>query len=179
MGTITKTAVGNHWQTDQEAMASNAWSAETTSWLRETGSITARLKQHWPNLTVRVLDEGLRTPQTDERLRLGQPSHATCWVREVVLQAAAHRLIHARTVVPAWTPDNPWHVLSTLGQRPLGELLFNLPDLERLPLEFAVASKASAPSRRRVYVWSGAPLLLTETFMLLACVEPTTHAAGA
>lgn len=168
-----------HWQPEREGLAGKAWPAVTASWLKETGSITARLKRQWPNVTVQVLDEGLRQPLAAERQRLALREGVPGWVREVVLHAGERPLIRARTIVPAWTADNPWHVLSTLGERPLGELLFNLPDLERSPLEFAWGLGASAPARRRVYTWSGAPLLLTETFVFLACTAPITSAADA
>ncbi len=129
--------------------------------------MTARLKRHWPDVAVRVLHEGLRVPTNDERQCLKLPAGVACWVREVLLHAGNKHLIVARTIVPEWTPENPWQIVSTLGQRPLGELLFSLPHLVRTPLEFTRDVDTGAFSRRRVYEWSGARLLLTEEFLLL------------
>lgn len=165
------------WSTDVHAIAKLAASQETVSWLLEVGSITARLHLHWPALVVHVLDEGIRPPTSDESKRLNLGTDAVCWVREVQLHSQGTALVHARTVIPDWGYHNPWNKVSTLGQRPLGELLFSLPKLQRSPLEFAwtcqqcatgCASTMAAPSRRRVFLQDGAPLLLTEAFDLLA-----------
>lgn len=165
------------WCTDVHVIAKLASAEETVSWLLEVGSITARLRLHWPALVVDVLDEGIGTPAPDERERLAVGTEDACWVREVQLHSHGKALVHARTVVPGWNDYNPWNRVSTLGQRPLGELLFSLPELQRLPLEFALTCQQSAkdqvsaltmPSRRRVFLHDGAPLLLTEAFDLLA-----------
>jgi len=150
---------------------------EAQSWLLEAGSITARLKHRWPSTRVRLVNEGRDTPYPEECLRLGLQPNSTCWVREVRLHAAEQLLVHARTVVPHWGPGNPWHDLSALGERPLGELLFQLPDLQRSPLEFGVVDIKTLsgftegpfkrPARRCTYTRDGAALLLTEAFDLL------------
>lgn len=165
------------WCTDVYAIAKLESAQETVSWLLEVASITARLRLHLPALVVDVLDEGIGTPAPDERERLALGTDAACWVREVQLHSQGKALVHARTVIPGWNDHNPWQRVSTLGQRPLGELLFSLPELQRLPLEFALTcqqgakdqvSALAAPSRRRVFLHDGAPLLLTEAFDLLA-----------
>lgn len=164
------------WSTRLESVASFANDSATSSWLQEAGSITARLRRRWPELQVEVLDEGLRAPQPDECERLNVGQDAICWVREVQLHESGHLLVHARTVIVDWSDHNPWHKVSALGQRPLGELLFSLPDLQRSPLEFALARPLpsehnrrirTTPARRRVFLREGVPLLLTEAFDLL------------
>lgn len=150
---------------------------EAQSWLLEAGSITARLKHRWPGTRVRLVYEGQDTPYPEECLRLGLQPNSTCWVREVRLHAGEHLLVHARTVVPHWGPGNPWHDLSALGERPLGELLFQLPDLQRSPLEFALTrpdalyrregEPMNRPARRCTYTRDSAALLLTEAFDFL------------
>lgn len=157
-------------------------SADAQSWLLEAGSITARLRHDWPSTQVTVLDEGLQTPHAEECCRLELQPCAPCWVREVRLHAAGQPLVHARTVIPQWGPGNPWHELSKLGQRPLGELLFQLPGLQRSPLEFGLMHPdalygrgdrpVSRPARRCTYTRHGAVLLLTEAFDFL--IDTTT-----
>lgn len=149
------------------------------NWLRETGSITQRLRLGHPGLQVQVLGEGVGPPLPDEWAALGAQAAQPCWVREVRLHDAGQPLVHARTVVPAWGPTNPWHVLQALGQRPLGELLFSLPGLVREPFCFALTQAEGAavgadgagaavrsvrPTRRARHVRAGAVLLLTEAF---------------
>lgn len=174
------------WQTSVQALDLADASPDAVSWLVEVGSITARLRTHWPAVTVDVLDEGLLIPTAAELDRLGLACPQACWVRSVRLQADGRGLVHARSVIPNWHPGNPWYRVSRLGQRPLGELLFSLPGLGRSPLEFALTlppttpgghTAGPTPSRRRVH-WHGAsPLLLTEAFDLLAL--PTPCPAGA
>ncbi len=169
------------WSTRTPDFKGHSPSENTTSWLQENGSITARLRLDWPDLCVRVVLEGLFLPELDERERLSLGSTQLCWVREVQLHADDRPLVHARTVVPSWDHRNPWKVVSTLGQRPLGELLFALPRLQRSPLEFAWTRSCgpqgsqrmeATPSRRRVFQRRGAPLLLTEAFDFLGLPEP-------
>ena len=168
------------WMASVHELGSEAAHMDAVSWLVEVGSITARLRTRWPALAVVVLHEGMGTPTVQELARLGIEGPAPCWLRTVRLQSDGRALVHARTVIPDWTPDNPWHQVSRLGQRPLGELLFSLPGLTRSPLEFALttpyADAAShrsepVPSRRRVHTRGGAPLLLTEAFDLLTQTE--------
>lgn len=156
---------------------------EAQSWLLEAGSITARLKDRWPGTRVRLVSEGRDTPYPEECIRLGLQPNSTCWVREVRLHAAEQLLVHARTVVPHWGPGNPWHDLSALGERPLGELLFQLPDLQRSPLEFGLVDLKTLnglaegplkrPARRCTYTRDGAALLLTEAFDFLIASPAT------
>lgn len=154
------------------------WNGSALSWLREEGSITARLRQANPDLTVMVLREGLLPIRSDEAQGLGVEPTTTCWVREVLLHQLDKRLVHARTVIPDWGPQNPWQALQGLGQRPLGEVLFQLPDVARSALEFAVmapvapqpwaATLQPRPARRRLHRQQHAALLLTEVFDFLA-----------
>lgn len=158
--------LGPWWPEDR--LADVTHDPHTASWMRESGSITQRLRQQHPGLVVQVLHDGLATPLAAERLRLGLEAGDACWVREVRLHDRGQGLVHARTVVPQWGPGNPWHALQHLGRQPLGELLFGLPDLARSPLEWAqtqaTASGPVRPTRRRVYTRQGAALLLTEAF---------------
>lgn len=171
------------WCSDTRDIVRHAVAPDTLSWLREAGSITARLRARWPALAVEVLDEGLRSPAADEGECLGLAADAACWVREVRLQVPGQVLVRARTVIPDWGGHNPWQAVATLGRRPLGELLFSLPGLQRSPLEFAwvglrpqagTERALATPARRRVHRRGGAPLLLTEAFDFLAA--PVTGA---
>ena len=57
-------------------------------------------------------------------------------MREVTLHEEGLPLLQARTVIPDWSPANPWSELQRLGSRPLGEILFSDPLLERSEFEF-------------------------------------------
>ena len=138
-------------------------SAQARSWLTERGSLTARLRRHWPDLAVELQGEAHEKPWPCELDRLGLPAESLAWVRRVTLHQAGQALVQARTVIPAWLPSNPWREIERLGRRPLGELLFQQTDLERS--DFDYARSTSGWARRCVFWRQGAPLLLTECFL--------------
>ncbi|WP_127471676.1 chorismate--pyruvate lyase family protein [Thiomicrorhabdus aquaedulcis] len=130
-------------------------SVAVQSWLNTPGSLTARLRQQCAHLQVIVLAEGFTTPMPFEitRLNLGFKVEQTidqAWVRCVLLQCPsvnhsnpnnahnkpAQNWVYARTVIPNFTPQNPWANLQTLGNQPLGEILFEYPNIQRTPFTF-------------------------------------------
>jgi chorismate--pyruvate lyase len=156
---------------------------DAASWLLERGSLTQRLREHWGDASVQLLDEGLSTPLPHETQRLGLAPDAQAWVRCVLLVCSRQPRVYARTVIPDWTPHNPWAQVQRLGQQPLGELLFRLPDLQRSAFEWNANAnwghlhgmQAAQPlARRCVFERAAAPLLLTEVFLGLNNL-PHTH----
>jgi chorismate--pyruvate lyase len=115
--------------------------------------------------------EGLQKPHPTENvvLNVPTPSSPSAWVREVQLLGAGLPRLWARTVIPHWSADNPWSQVQTLGQQPLGELLFVWPDIVRGPLH--VAHTPMGWARYCVYHRHQAPLLLAEVF-LPALLQP-------
>lgn len=152
--------------------------ANTRGWLREQGSLTERLRQHWPDLVVQVLEEGLSAPLPHEAERLGLPPGATAWLRCVLLVGGGRPRVYARTVIPAGAALSTWAEVQALGQQPLGELLFRLPGLDRSGFDWARGlpwphtghwpDAVTAPwARRSVFTRQQALLLLTEVFLNL------------
>jgi chorismate--pyruvate lyase len=114
------------------------------SWLFETGSLTRRLRALCgDDFRVRVLGQDWQRPCADEtrllRLRAGQRAV----VREVLLQCGDRPLVAARSVIPARTLHGAGRRLARLGRRPLGEVLFRDPRLERTRLELAELAAAT------------------------------------
>ena len=151
-------------------------SPEAISWLMERSSLTLRLRRHYPELAVWVVSEGITPLLPDEALRLILHAHSQAWVREITLHENGLALLQARTVIPHWSRDNPWCEVQRLGRRPLGEILFSNPGLERSRFEVSCgpgwreSGMTPAPDRlaRRCIFWrEGAPLLLTERFLWL------------
>lgn len=163
----------NRWLSPQQlGQLTNA--PEARSWLLERGSLTLRLRRQYPGLEVRIVREGLDPLLPDEAIRLALPTLSQAWVREVTLHDGSLGLLQARTVIPDWSPDNPWSELQRLGSRPLGEILFRNSGLERSEFEFTLGPGWRAPetppgsdqlARRCVYRRLGAALLLTERFL--------------
>lgn len=105
-------------------------------WLRERGSLTARLMRHG-TFRVAVLRQCLHHANADERALFSLRPAARCHVREVVLYCDGVPVIYAHTVLPA----EPRGILSRwfarLGSRSLGSLLFTHAGFVRGPLAYA------------------------------------------
>jgi chorismate--pyruvate lyase len=156
-------------------------SSTIQSWLNTKVSLTQRLRQHCPTLQVLVLSEQTERPLLDETTALGLQPNDQAWVRCVLLQCANQNWVYARTVIPNLTPESPWSALQKLGNKPLGEVLFDLPSIQRTPFEFtrqtlsswpylseqlgAEQSQAKGYARRSIFTQKEAPLLLTEVFL--------------
>jgi chorismate lyase len=93
------------------------------SWLRDRGSLTARLQTRGA-FAVQTLRQGLTVPTLDEAQVLGIRRGRLAWVREVALYCDGAPVVFAHTVL-AYRPRGPltgW--LARLGNRSLGALLF-------------------------------------------------------
>jgi len=157
-------------------------STKIQSWLNTPKSLTAKLKILCPNLEVVVLSEELEIPLLNESQKLGLHREETAWVRCVLLKCNDTSWVYARTVIPNFQPNNPWHELQNLGTKPLGEVLFEMPSIHRTPFEFSKdsldywphlidsindknAQKFTGFARRSIFSQNKHPLLLTEVFL--------------
>ncbi|QCU91029.1 chorismate--pyruvate lyase family protein [Thiomicrorhabdus sediminis] len=154
---------------------------EIADWLKTKQSLTARIRQLCPNMKVIVLSEKMERPLLDEAKALGLPFDDNAWVRCVLLQCNQHSWVYARTVIPNLDMDNPWHQLQHLGDKPLGEVLFEQSNIERSNFEFCsqpisewpyLAENVNYPNlqwrsfgRRSLFTKQQNPLLLTEVFL--------------
>ena len=105
------------------------------SWTYESGSLTQRLRNYYGSgVGVKVLLQCWKTPYLTERRLLNIPSHQYVLTREVLLHIKGKPLILARTVIPRDTVKTAKSNLSKLGSRPLGEIIFSYPKLERIAM---------------------------------------------
>ena len=100
-------------------------------------------------------------------------------IREVLLHAGSTPLVLARTILPEPTIRIAHRNLSHLGTRPLGEVIFAYPDLERRQRDFSCATTVNWSSairrsfevdrpvwgRRSLYAIHDQPLLVAEFFL--------------
>lgn len=150
------------------------------SWLYETGSLTRRLRSIYGSaFAVEVLFNRWKPAFVDECQLLDLPHQRYQLIREVLLHAKGVPLILARTVLPEPTIAIAHRNLSHLGSRPLGEVIFSYPDLERRRRQISrVDAKQWMPSlsrrlmldeacwgRRTVYAIHQQPLLVAEFFL--------------
>lgn len=133
-------------------------------WLRATGSLTARLRQHG-QVRVQVLSQGTRRLTAPERRALGLVSGH---VREVMLWVDDQPAVWARSVTSQRALRGPWKALKGLGTRPLAELLFGHQRVERGPLQRHAWLKRDAERLRALRAWPQA-----------SASSPHAHSPGA
>jgi chorismate--pyruvate lyase len=150
------------------------------SWTFESGSLTRRLRSYYGDaVAVKVLRQRWSKPFLSERRLLQLPEHHYSLTREVLLHADGKPLILARTIIPASTIKAVKSNLSHLGNRPLGEVIFSYPKLERIAMDVALISLATwtQPAiaeaaidqpiwgRRTVYAIAHQHMLVSEFFL--------------
>lgn len=155
-------------------------SAELQSWLAETGSLTKRLRGiYGKKFAVKVLFQQWKPAYIDECRLLAIPASRYQLVREVMLYADRQPLVLARTILPLETIKTAHRNLSHLGTRPLGEVIFAYPDLERRERQYSCANvnnwtgqiqthsdiNREIWGRRTVYAIHQQPLLVAEFFL--------------
>jgi len=164
----------------QYPVLQNRLPASLQSWLRETGSLTKRLRGiYGGDFGVKVLYHCWKPAFIDECRLLDLAPARFQLIREVLLHAHGRPLVLARTILPEQTIKIANRNLSHLGNRPLGEVIFAYPDLERRRRQFSCAETgiwsprlqadmAMAQAiwgRRTLYAIHGQPLLVAEFFL--------------
>ena len=153
---------------------------DVCSWVYEKNSLTRRLCQTYgAALSVKILFHRWKPAFLSECKLLGLPHQQFNLVREVLLHAEGKPLILARTILPEKTIKIAKRNLSHLGTRPLGEVIFSYPKLERRALNVCCVEAAQwAPGlnntvniegkvwgRRTVYAIHHQNLLVSEFFL--------------
>ncbi len=150
------------------------------SWIYEPGSLTQRLRSIYGNeISVQILFHTRQKPFLSERRMLDLPHSQYSLIREVRLNIGNTPLILARTIIPTSTLKGARRILSRLGNRPLGEVIFSYPKLHRLEMDIALIEpdhwsdqlsnqvKIDQPiwGRRTVYAIKHKQLLVSEFFL--------------
>ncbi len=143
--------------------------ATQATWLYAAGSLTQHLQQALQSIIqVQVLTEQWQVPDQQEAKRLALPqTKQLVYLREVNLCAHDQVLITARSLFPRPSYQALESALTRLGNRPLADILFNEPTIERSPFEIAFIKQNSVTywARRSVFYYTQQPLLITECFL--------------
>lgn len=123
-----------HWHT---SLAPSA--VRLNSWLQDTGSLTERLRRHCQHFNVQ-----LQATRSQIKLSVAQQewlgaTQANC--REVLLLCDGQPWIYASSLYTT-SAEQAVPALAGLGERALGELLFEHPQLTRSAFEFAQLNQA-------------------------------------
>ena len=129
-------------------------------WLLDNSSLTEKLKRKFSDFGVAVISQEKEVPYDCELKLLGNAAKEGCIVREVELMGKGMPVVFARSVIP--TTVDTLRLLS-IGSRPLGEILFDDPQIYRDQLE--VGQHQGAWARRSTFVVGKTKLLVSEIFL--------------
>lgn len=129
-------------------------------WLLDNQSLTHKLKEKYNDFRVNVLSQEQNSPYECELKLLGSTTNLKIIVREVELIGSETPVVNARSLIPL--TDDTKDILK-IGSRPLGEILFNDPEIKRGHLE--VGSFYNSWARRSTFTISKTNLLVTEIFL--------------
>jgi chorismate--pyruvate lyase len=159
-------------------------------WQRDRGSLTQRIQQRCSHFAVRGVCSGLARIARDESALLGIALQQLAYTREVYLYADDQPVVFAHSALAPEHLHGAWSAVRTLGNKPLGALLFAHPLVERKPLHYQ-ALRNTHPlyqratrvlndpphrlwARRSLFYLNDAPLLVTEVFLpgILLLTDP-------
>jgi chorismate lyase len=148
------------------------------TWLTDTGSLTSRIQARCAAFSVKLVFQGRRRVNRDERFLVNR---RRALVREVYLMCRRTPVVFAHSIVEPRELRGAWQHLTRLGTRPLGAALFADPRVERYPLRqrklnsrHQLYRRACAALKvRPLYLWArrslftlrGSPILVTEVFL--------------
>lgn len=145
---------------------------ELSPWLAEPGSLTARLKAHSTEFRLQLLQESKQVlPVFLQQCFTDKVE--SCIRREVIMWCNGQPAVYAQS----WLPEQSIQQLEpllALGEQPLGEILFQFPDVVRSPIEIAELNVQAKNqwvgagtywARRSIFSVAGHPLLVAEVFL--------------
>ncbi len=167
-----------HWKTEHPGVKLKLPN-DVHSWVYETGSLTRRLREVYGQaFSVEILFHRWKQAFPGECKLLKLPHQQYNLIREVLLHADGKPLILARTILPEHTIKVAKRNLSHLGTRPLGEVIFSYPKLERFDLSISCVSdewttdltskidlEQAIWGRRTVYAIQKQKMLVSEFFL--------------
>ena len=130
------------------------------NWLLDGQSLTAKLRDKYIDFKVNVLFQEQDNPYDCELKLLEATSNQTFIVREVELIGSQIPVVIARSLIPL-TEDTS--EILKIGAKPLGEILFNDPEIKRGHLEVGSFNKSWA--RRSTFKIGKTKLLVSEIFL--------------
>lgn len=123
------------WQAPQQLNAAEQqqMTAALREWLLDSDSLTAKLKRYYSTFEVQVIGQATIPVTHNEAQWLALDEQAT--VREVILWCDQQPMVFARSVFPHAALQQAGLALAELGNKPLGEHLFQQTDLSRGDIE--------------------------------------------
>lgn len=148
------------------------------AWLLDAGSLTLRLKRLCQErFQVALAEEGWSPAGAGAHTMSPEPaaSSTSFWSRKVVLMGDGQPWVYAHTLVPERALEGELREVLALGQRPLGEWLFEHPTLRRSAIEIAQVSE-QLWGRRSWFFVDERPILVAEFFLEALASRPVPRA---
>ena len=130
------------------------------NWLLDGQSLTAKLRDKYEDFKVNVLSQEQDNPYDCELKLLAASNNQTFIVREVELIGSQRPVVIARSLIPLTADTSE---ILKIGAKPLGEILFNDPEIKRGHLEVGSFNKLWA--RRSTFKIGKTKLLVSEIFL--------------
>lgn len=152
-------------------------------WLSSEASLTVRIKELGVAFNVDVLNQIEKPLSFELKNKLGCNDDSALF-REVLLKQGEKALVYAQTIMPNSTVTGTEKMLASLGNQPLGHVLFQSPQATRGDIEFSQIAPSSALGnfiqnqlgqysekpiyiRRSLFNLNNKPLLVCECFLPL------------
>lgn len=153
------------WNT-YEAIEHELTNTEIKSWLLEQGPITKRIKSI-AEFRLELIQDELSDATDDEILFLKIDSEEIR-IREVILYGNENPMVFARTIIPDTTIEKGLKELGKIGNKPLGDILFEKDIFSKEDIVFAsFKDKESLFWGRKIkYTVKDQPFSVMEVFLI-------------
>jgi len=153
------------WNT-YEAIEHELTNAEIKSWLLEQGPITKRIKSI-AEFRLELIQDELSDATDDEILFLKIDSEEIR-IREVILYGNENPIVFARTIIPNTTIEKGLKELGKIGNKPLGDILFEKDIFSKEDIVFATFKDEESLfwGRKIKYTVKDQPFSVMEVFLI-------------
>jgi len=153
------------WNT-YEAIEHELTNTEIKSWLLEQGPITKRIKSI-AEFRLELIQDELSDATDDEILFLKIDSEEIR-IREVILYGNENPIVFARTIIPNTTIEKGLKELGKIGNKPLGDILFEKDIFFKEDIVFATFKDEESLfwGRKIKYTVKDQPFSVMEVFLI-------------
>jgi len=153
------------WNT-YEAIEHELTNTEIKSWLLEQGPITKRIKSI-AEFRLELIQDELSDATDDEILFLKIDSEEIR-IREVILYGNENPIVFARTIIPNTTIEKGLKELGKIGNKPLGDILFEKDIFSKEDIVFATFKDEESLfwGRKIKYTVKDQPFSVMEVFLI-------------
>ncbi len=175
-----------HWQ-NKESVLIDTSDVEIHDFLFHEDSLTRYIQLRCEgDFNIELMSESLQRAMSDESQFLSLQSDELTFIRKSRLKCGDQAVVYARTIMPQKTIEGENQWLTTLGTKPLGDILFNDENTYRtdmryakIPVDCELHREATEGlditselwGRQSLFYTVQQPLLITEIFLpaILEC----------